>query len=330
MVGACATKCACASTWVKPWQVVARCETRNWSPAAMSPLTLDLGSPAEVRADRHAQIDDLHAGPPRLLLCDACVHYANAKQEERVRDGLTTRLRSSPAGQGASAPPPGSCSARRARASRWSTATRRDGRGAGADWRAVPGAQVTGIVADVGREEAAAQRVSRPRAKRSARSRCWSTSPASAPTSRWPEAAQDLGPHHRRQSLELRLVHQRRDRGPARLRARQHRQHLVHAWGQSARRHGAIRRHQGRHHLDDQDAGVRGGEARRARQRGLPGRDADAVPPPALRSRGPHAQDIDAEGRRAACSAAGPTRARSPIRSCGSPRTKRPMSPARC
>ena len=134
-------------------------------------------------------------------------------------------------------------------------------------------------------------RRSRPRARRSARSTCWSISPACAPTSR--------SPRRRRETWERILAvnllsyawfTRGRDRRPARLRARQHRQHLVHPRRQSARRHGAVRRDQGRHRVDDQDARLRGGEARRARQRGLPGRDAHAVPlasaprPPGARS----------------------------------------------
>ena len=62
IVGAAATKCAIASTWVKPWQVVESRVTRNGVAGGDVALDLHLRSPAEMRPDRHGKIDDAHAG----------------------------------------------------------------------------------------------------------------------------------------------------------------------------------------------------------------------------------------------------------------------------
>ena len=220
-------------------------------------------------------------------------------REER-RGGSPTRLRSSPAGQGGSAPRPGCCSARRARASCWSTATPTPMSAALAQIRAaVPAAQVDGVAVDVGREEAADQAVA---AARKAFGAVEVLVNLAGIRSYEPLArgqARNLGAHARGQSVELCGLHPRRDRRPARLRPRQHRQHLVDPRGQCARRHGAIRRDQGRHRVADANACIRGGEARHPRQRGLPGRDAHAVPPAPRRGRGAHAARSRRRRRRA-------------------------------
>ena len=141
----------------------------------------------------------------------------------------------------------------------------------------MPGAQVDGIVTDVGREEAAAEAVA---AARKAFGAIDVLVNLAGIRSYEPLAEAKRETWERMLAVNL-LSYAgfiRAAIADLRARARQHRQHLVHPRGQSARRHGPVRRHQGRHRVDDQDARLRGGEARRSRQCGVPGRDADAVP----------------------------------------------------
>ena len=202
-----------------------------------------------------------------------------------------------------------------------------------ADIRAnVPGAQVTGIVTDVGRGGRPPARRSRPRARRSARSTCWSISPACAPTSRSPRRSAETW----ERILAVNLMSyawftQRRDRATC-ARGRGSIVNISSTHGVNPRA--------GMGQYDVTKAGIISMTKTLAFEEAkhgirvnavCPGADADAVPSPALRGGRAHAARHRSGGRaRAACSAAGPTRARSRFRSSGSPRTRRRTSPARC
>ncbi len=94
--------------------------------------------------------------------------------------GLPTRLRSSPAGQGASARRPACCFARKARASRWSTATAtRWTRRSRTSARRCP-ARRSPASSPTSARRRRPPKQSPPRERPSARSACWSISPACA------------------------------------------------------------------------------------------------------------------------------------------------------
>src|ERR1044071_4772973 len=80
-------------------------------------LHLDLRRPAEVRPDRHAQVDDVHACS-RLSQPYAYTTH-NRCAWRKTWAVLQTGSLSSPAEPEASARQPGCCSARKARGLRW-------------------------------------------------------------------------------------------------------------------------------------------------------------------------------------------------------------------
>ena len=182
-------------------------------------------------------------------------------------------------GAGASAWRPACCSARKARASRWLTAirrpwTRRSRTSApafparrSAAWLSTSAAKTP---AHGGRHDPEGIR----RNRRAGQSRRHPLLRAARRSQ-----ARDLAAHPRGQSAQLCVVHA--EAAIADLRAQRgsivniSSTHAVNARSGM----GQYDVDQGRHRVDDQDARVRGGQARRSRQCGLPGRDAHAVSP---------------------------------------------------
>ena len=142
----------------------------------------------------------------------------------------------------------------------------------------VPGAEVLEIPADVGTEAAAAAIVGQVLAKFGTLEVLVNLAGIRSYEPLAEAKARDLAEDPRGEPAELRLPGARGAAGAAPVGSRLDHQRVVHPRRQSARGHGTVRRHQGRHPVDDAHARLRGGAAQGARQCGVPGPDADAVP----------------------------------------------------